>query len=196
MGPLACDGPAPPQLRIGRRWGAPLEGHPRRVARLPRVVLLATAGLALLLAAVGAGARSAAFAGAASHGRQGDRARSTRSLVSRRAVQPCRSEAFLDEAIANTASAAKNVLVVSFSTTWCGPCKLMDPKVNELSELFAEKSTFIKVPDGIRIMKREGVRTVPLYQIYKDGQKVDSVSGADAVALTQYIEKHTGMTKR
>lgn len=133
--------------------------------------------------------------------RQQEHARRSDS-VCRRVVEPCKSLQFLDDAIASTATGQPNVLVVSFSTTWCGPCKLMDPKVTELSEIFKEKAKFIKVmgdkaeTDGIQIMKREGVRTVPLYQIYKDGQKVGSVSGADPESLTKNLEKFTGLSVR
>lgn len=120
--------------------------------------------------------------------------------MSLEAVNDCTTVAGLDEAIAKTSSDSEpKVLVVSFSTTWCGPCKLMDPKVKELSEIFSEKATFLKVmgdragTEGMDIMKRESVRTVPLYQIYKGGEKVASISGADAEALTRTIEEHTGM---
>ncbi|CAJ1416471.1 unnamed protein product [Effrenium voratum] len=118
--------------------------------------------------------------------------------VARAAVADCTTVQELDDAIANTAKGEPNVLIVGFSTTWCGPCKLMDPKVKELSETFEGRATFLKVmgdkdPESMQIMKREQVRTVPLYQIYKDGQKVGSVSGADADRLTSKIEQHTGM---
>merc|ERR1719443_1935461 len=121
-----------------------------------------------------------------------------RRLTSTEAVKTCESEAFLDEAIASTLNGSPSVLVVTYSTTWCGPCKLMDPKVHELSDTFSKDAVFIKVTgdksdnDGMRIMKREGVRTVPFYQIYKEGKKVDSVSGADAEALQSAIVQHTG----
>jgi len=117
----------------------------------------------------------------------------------RSAVEPCQGAAFLDNAIASTAESVEgtpNVLVVSYSTTWCGPCKLMEPKVEQLSETFAGKVSFVSVigdkddNDGIQLMKREGVRTVPMYQIYKDGRKVASVSGADPDTLTRSIEQH------
>ncbi|CAL1151575.1 unnamed protein product [Cladocopium goreaui] len=121
-----------------------------------------------------------------------------RSAVALAAVVDVTTAEELDEAIAKTAQEEPNVLIVGYSTTWCGPCKLMDPKVKELSEMFEGKASFLKVmgdKDAARmqIMKREQVRTVPLYQIYKDGQKVGSVSGADAERLTSKIEQHTGM---
>ena len=120
------------------------------------------------------------------------------SAVARAAVLDIKSAEELDDAIARTSREEPNVLIVGYSTTWCGPCKLMDPKVKELSETFEGKASFLKVmgdKDAARmqIMKREHVRTVPLYQIYKDGQKVGSVSGADAERLTSKIEQHTGM---
>mmetsp|Transcript_46634 Transcript_46634/g.101732 ORF Transcript_46634/g.101732 Transcript_46634/m.101732 type:complete len:223 (+) Transcript_46634:98-766(+) len=168
---------------------------------LRRATLLAGLALLLLLLEGGHAREGGSTFGTLSSGSWRTQSRSGRSATTvRSAVESCKSEAFLDEAIAGTATGSPNVLVVSFSTTWCGPCKLMDPKVAELSKVFAEKASFIKVMgdkdenDGIRIMRREGVRTVPLYQIYKDGQKVDSFSGADPDALTRNIEKHTGMS--
>eukprot|EP00929_Paragymnodinium_shiwhaense_P051185 TRINITY_DN25776_c0_g2_i1.p1 TRINITY_DN25776_c0_g2~~TRINITY_DN25776_c0_g2_i1.p1 ORF type:complete len:200 (-),score=54.79 TRINITY_DN25776_c0_g2_i1:296-895(-) len=121
-----------------------------------------------------------------------------RGRIARGAVTECEGEAALDEAIEKTKSDG-NIFVVCYSTTWCGPCKLMDPKVQELSEVFAEKASFSKVigdkegNDGKKIMRREGVRTVPLYQIYKDGEKVGSVAGANFEDLKNELETHTGL---
>ena len=67
-------------------------------------------------------------------------------------------------------------MVIDFATTWCGPCKVMLPKFVELSES-NPGSVFLKVvgdssPDASKLMKREGVRSVPSFHYWKDGAKV------------------------
>lgn len=175
--------------------------HPSHARSLPLAIAAAVLvyagshGLELALGAASASRPSAArtaptaFTGAAV---SFDRGHSRD--VARRAVQTCSSVASLDEAIASTAGGG--ILVVSFSTTWCGPCKLMEPKVEELSDAYSGRARFAKVvgdkgSGGALMLKREGVRAVPYYAIYKGAQKIDSVSGADPSALENALARHT-----
>ncbi|GMH49295.1 hypothetical protein TrRE_jg3643 [Triparma retinervis] len=89
---------------------------------------------------------------------------------------------------------ASSLVVVDYSTTWCGPCKVIAPKFEELSEQYPE-SIFLKVigdssSSASSLMKRESVRTVPAFHFFKDGVKIDVVNGANAEALEQAIKKH------
>lgn len=45
-------------------------------------------------------------------------------------------------------------------------------------------------PDASKLMKREGVRSVPSFHYFKDGEKVDVVNGANAEAIEAAISKH------
>lgn len=45
-------------------------------------------------------------------------------------------------------------------------------------------------PDASKLMKREGVRSVPSFHYFKDGEKVDVVNGANAEAIEAAITKH------
>lgn len=79
-------------------------------------------------------------------------------------------------------SAGNNLVVVDYSTTWCGPCKMVLPKYVELSEKYP-KVTFLKCigdssADASALMKREGVRSVPTFHFWKNGVKLDAVNGA------------------
>lgn len=101
------------------------------------------------------------------------------------------SEAAFDTAIA---SAGSSLVVVDYSTTWCGPCKVIAPKFDEMSDTFTD-AVFLKVigdstPEASKLMKREGVRSVPSFHYFKDGEKVDVVNGANADAITTAIKKH------
>jgi len=101
------------------------------------------------------------------------------------------SEAAFDRAVSSAGSA---LVVVDYSTTWCGPCKVIAPKFDEMSDTFTD-AVFLKVigdstPDASKLMKREGVRSVPSFHYFKDGEKVDVVNGANADAIVTAIKKH------
>eukprot|EP01041_Mallomonas_annulata_P012198 gene12198-25627_t len=79
-------------------------------------------------------------------------------------------------------AAGSNLVIVDYSTTWCGPCKVVLPKYVELSEKYKDV-VFLKCIGDISaeasaLMKREGVRSVPTFHFWKNGAKVEVVSGA------------------
>ena len=91
-------------------------------------------------------------------------------------------------------SAGASLVVVDYSTTWCGPCKVIAPKFEELSEKYAD-AVFLKVigdasPDASKLMKREGVRSVPSFHYFVNGEKIDVVNGANAEAIEAAITKY------
>lgn len=66
---------------------------------------------------------------------------SSRRMTSVQAVVDIDSEAAFDKTIS---SAGSSLVVVDYSTTWCGPCKVIAPKFDELSEKYAD-AVFLKV---------------------------------------------------
>ncbi|KAL3760480.1 hypothetical protein ACHAWU_004918 [Discostella pseudostelligera] len=114
-----------------------------------------------------------------------------RCTVPMMAVLDVDSEAEFDKKIS---SAGDALVIIDYSTTWCGPCKVIAPKFDQLSEAYPN-SVFIKVigdatPDASKLMKREGVRSVPSFHYFKNGEKVDVVNGANAEAIEAAIKKH------
>ena len=102
------------------------------------------------------------------------------------------SEAAFDKTIS---SAGDALVIVDYSTTWCGPCKVIKPKFDEMSEKYPEL-VFLSVigdasADASKLMKREGVRSVPSFHYFLDGEKVDVVNGANAEAIEAAISKHS-----
>ena len=84
------------------------------------------------------------------------------------------------------------MIVVDYSTTWCGPCKIMAPKFDDMSNRYAN-AIFIKVvgdstAEASKLMKREGVRAVPAFHFWKDTKKIDTISGADPEKLESTIQ--------
>jgi thioredoxin 1 len=113
------------------------------------------------------------------------------STTSLRAVADVGSEDAFDKVIQG---AGDKLVVVDYSTTWCGPCKVIAPKFDEFSDKYTN-AVFLKVigdasPEASKLMKREGVRSVPSFHYFVKGEKVDVVNGANAEAIEAAITKH------
>jgi thioredoxin 1 len=84
-------------------------------------------------------------------------------------------------------------VVVDFWAEWCGPCRMIGPALEELSEEFAGKVKIAKVnvdenPDS---PNRMGVRGIPALFVFKDGKVVSSRAGAAPKdALQRWIREN------
>ncbi|CDS14151.1 hypothetical protein LRAMOSA06321 [Lichtheimia ramosa] len=81
-------------------------------------------------------------------------------------------------------------VAIDFHATWCGPCKLIAPKFKKLAAEFPEiVYAKIDVDDVPDVAAEAGVRAMPTFLFYKDGEKFDEVVGANAAKLGEAIEK-------
>ncbi|KAL6244086.1 thioredoxin trx1 [Rhinocladiella similis] len=91
------------------------------------------------------------------------------------------------------AGAGKLVVVDCFAT-WCGPCKVIAPEVVKFSESaeFKDKVDFYKIDvDEVPDVAQElGVRAMPTFMLFKNGEKVGEVVGANKRALEQAIKEN------
>lgn len=72
----------------------------------------------------------------------------------------------------------KPVVLVDFYATWCGPCQMMHPIVDELSEEFDYvKVCRINVDEAPRMAARYGVISVPTFLVFHNGQIVNMQIG-------------------
>jgi len=69
--------------------------------------------------------------------------------------------------------------VVDFWATWCGPCRALAPKVEQLSKEFLGKIKFTKmdVDENPKTPSQYGIRGVPTLIIFKDGKVFKQIVG-------------------
>lgn len=70
-------------------------------------------------------------------------------------------------------------VVIDFWATWCGPCRVLSPTVDEIASKYAGKAVIAKcnVDDCEEISLRFGIRNIPTLLFFKNGEVVDRTAG-------------------
>src|SRR5262249_46232468 len=93
-----------------------------------------------------------------------------------------------DEMLAATPSLA----IVDFWAEWCGPCRMIAPVLEQVTEASEGKVVLMKVnvDESPGLAARYGIRSIPTMLFVKDGEVVDRVVGAVPKAvLEEHIER-------
>ena len=73
-------------------------------------------------------------------------------------------------------------VLVDFWATWCGPCKMISPMIDELATELGEDAVVGKVElegDNQALAAEYGVRSIPCLLFFKDGEVKDQMVGAN-----------------
>jgi thioredoxin 1 len=74
---------------------------------------------------------------------------------------------------------AEGPVLVDFWAPWCGPCRMVAPILDQISDELAGKLTIAKVnvDENQQIAGNLGIMSIPTLMLYKDGKPVETIIG-------------------
>lgn len=83
-------------------------------------------------------------------------------------------------------------VLVDFTATWCGPCKMIAPILDQVAAEYGDRLNIVKVDvdDNQATAAKFGIRGVPTLMLFKDGEAVQTKVGAMSKSqLTDFLDK-------
>jgi len=78
------------------------------------------------------------------------------------------------------------ITVVDFWADWCGPCKMLIPIIDNLSEKNNDVSIGkVNIDDVSSLATKYGIRNIPTLLFFKNGQVVDKAIGVQSEVMLQ-----------
>ena len=102
-------------------------------------------------------------------------------------VLPIQAGKFQDEVVKSS-----KPVVVDFYADWCGPCKMIEPVIHQLSKEYEGKVKFVKVDTDANqeLAMQFGIMSIPTVMFFAKGKVEDIVIGAvPAATLKSKLEK-------
>ena len=84
-----------------------------------------------------------------------------------------------DQAEFETLRKTTSLLVVDCTATWCGPCKVIAPFIDQLAANYGDRAQVMKLDiDGNKPLAKEfGLKSIPAVLFFKDGELVETMIG-------------------
>lgn len=101
------------------------------------------------------------------------------------------TKAVTDSSFQSDVLEADKPVLVDFWADWCGPCKMIAPALEEISEELSDKVTIAKmdIMENPETPGQMGVRGIPYLVLFKDGQPAAQLQGAAPKSqLKQWLE--------
>ena len=98
-----------------------------------------------------------------------------------------------DEAALDNLLTSEPLVVIDFTASWCGPCKLVAPLMDQISNEYGSQVTVAKldIDANKSIAKRFSIKSIPAVLFFKSGEHIDTVIGAKPYSeFTAALDKH------
>lgn len=96
-----------------------------------------------------------------------------------------------EEFDAKLGNAGDKLVVVDFTAAWCPPCKMIAPKFEEMSKEFTDVIFYkVDVDENDETAEANGIQAMPTFIFYRNGKKIDQMSGASEEKLREMITKY------
>ena len=101
------------------------------------------------------------------------------------------SESMFDDEVLEVSK--QQVVLVDFWAPWCGPCRMLGPILEKLSQDYEGRVRMVKVnaDNAPQLSKRYQIRSIPMVMLFKDGQTVDQFMGVRQESeIRRFIDGH------
>lgn len=98
-----------------------------------------------------------------------------------------------DGAAFRAAMEEKKTLVVDFWATWCGPCRMLAPVMEKLSDEYAGRAEFVKidVDENPDLTREYGIMSIPCVMVFKGGALAGkNVGFVPQSAMKEFIDRY------
>ncbi|MFB6156135.1 MAG: thioredoxin [Haloferacaceae archaeon] len=86
-----------------------------------------------------------------------------------------------------------DVVLVDYHADWCGPCKMLEPTVEEIAAETSAAVLKVDIDELQGLAQQKGIRSVPTLEFYADGERAERVVGVrDKDELVDVIERISG----
>jgi|TARA_R110002020_G_scaffold362574_4_gene574884 thioredoxin 1 len=86
---------------------------------------------------------------------------------------------------------ATGITLIDFYAEWCGPCKVLAPILESVSEKSTANIYKVDVEKNRTLAQQFGVRGIPLLVVMKDGKPVEQTTGLkDENTILEMIQRH------
>ncbi|XP_043658187.1 thioredoxin-T [Drosophila teissieri] len=88
--------------------------------------------------------------------------------------------------------AEDKLVVVDFYANWCGPCKIIAPKLEELAQQYSDSAVVLKVnvDENEEITIEYNVTSMPTFVFIRGGDVLELIVGCNAEKLAKSMEKY------
>ncbi|BAZ52919.1 thioredoxin [Nostoc sp. NIES-4103] len=99
---------------------------------------------------------------------------------------------YVQESEFDTLLSKEKIVVVDFTATWCGPCRIVSPLMDQLANEYKDRVKVVKidVDKDKPVFKKFGLRSIPAVLIFKDGELAQTIIG-----VSPYEEFSTAVEK-
>ena len=100
---------------------------------------------------------------------------------------------YLEDSDFNELLTHSGLVVVDYTASWCGPCRVIAPFIDQLAEEYQGRARVVKIDldKNKESAKKYGVRSIPAVLFFKNGEIVENLVGrASYETFSQTLEKH------
>ena len=101
------------------------------------------------------------------------------------------TKAVTDASFAADVLQSDKPVLVDFWADWCGPCKMIGPALEEISDELGDKVSIVKmdITENTEVPGQIGVQSIPLMVLFKDGkQEAQKLGAAPKSQLKGWLE--------